>query len=102
MAKITYKGKEHDVKIKRSMIISLEENGFPAARLESAGDEAPMRLLATCIKLALNLDDDPQDILDNYPDLPSFVTAGKAILDDFRGLLAHPTQATKKVAKRKR
>ena len=102
MAKITYKGKEHDIAIKRSMLITLEENGFPALRLEAAGDEAPMRLLATCIKIALNLADDPQDILDSYPDLPSFAEAGKAVLDELRGLFAHPTQATKKVAKRRR
>lgn len=102
MAKITYKGKEYDVKVKRSMLIALEENGFSASRLETAGDEAPMRLLATCIKIALDAPEEPQDILDSYPDLPSFVAAGRSVLDDLRGLFSHPTQATKKVAKRKR
>ena len=102
MSKITYKEKEYTLTVRRSMLIELEDQGISSARLKSIGEEAPLRLMATAIKVALGLDESPAEILDSYDDLESFSEAGRAVVEGLFGALQHPTPATKKVARKKR
>lgn len=102
MAKIKYKGEEKDVKIKRSILMRLEDAGYPMTRLEEVAKETPMRFYATCIKIALDLDEEPQDIFDSYDHIDEFFAAGQSVLEEAIPAVKNPTRAAgKKAARRK-
>lgn len=100
MAKITYKGEVHEVKVTRGILLRMEREGFPVSDADNLLKTRPLEFCATAVKLALGTEDDVEDILESYPEIEDLTKAAIAIISEVTP--THPTRAAKPRAARKR